>query len=290
MADEPAPSPEPEPEPEVEPEQAAAAEQDDEDESEDEDAPAAAKKQEGRGRATALPRLAREDILPEDGDTPMGGGFDTDQDDTTAASQFVFVQHPITKRIARQRQDDLERDRGRKADRQRKLEAAEGVAAGVDSGRKVIDAIGRVTATGFLLCQSTFAGAALLLLVMSAASESFVEYYSPLASTARKVTMFLTSLCILGSVEKHGREAAAGWHGSGWARSAAVIFLYCSSFLLTLLNTLATSNPHHNLPPRNTSDRLVVRSGQWMTCSQSPTSASRNGTRYQSPLRSSQTK
>jgi hypothetical protein len=107
----------------------------------------------------------------------------------------------------------------------------------VDAGRTVLDVINYVTAVGFLMCQSLFAGVALLLLVMSAASIDFVEYYSPLAGTTRNVVMFLSSLCILGSLEKHAREAAAGWQGRGWGRSVSVITLYCISFFLTLLNT-----------------------------------------------------
>merc|ERR1712216_119999 len=54
---------------------------------------------------------------------------------------------------------------------------------------------------------------------------------------ARNVVMFLSSVCILGSFEKHIREAAVGWQGHGWGRSVTVIMLYCISFFLTLLNT-----------------------------------------------------
>ena len=190
-----------------------------------------------REQVAGLPGVDPDDIIPEDGDAPIGGAFDTDQDDTIDAPQYVYVQHPLTKRISRQKIDELERDRGRKADEKRKLERAEDRAAGEDGGRKVLDTISHVTATAFLLCQSLFAGVALLLLVMSAASVDFVEYYSPLAGTTRNVVMFLSSICILGSFEKHGREASAGWQGRGWGCSVTVIALYCISFVLTLLNT-----------------------------------------------------
>jgi hypothetical protein len=240
--------PEPEPEPEVEPaavdgEPAAvdgeaeggAGEEEEEDEEEDEGSAEAGR--EAEDTVGRLPGVDADDIIAEDGDAPMGGGFDTDQDDTTDTPQYVYVQHPVTKRISRQKTEELERDRGRKADEKRKLERAVDVAAGADSGRLVLERISYVTAVGFLLCQSLFAGVAMLLLVMSAASIDFVEYYSPLAGTTRNVVMFLSSLCILGSFEKHGREAAAGWQGRGWERSVSVITLYCISFFLTLLNT-----------------------------------------------------
>lgn len=190
-----------------------------------------------RNTVVQLPRLDAADIIPEDGDAPISKGFDTDHDDTTEAPQYVYVQHPITKRISRQKKEEMERDRGRKEDEKRQLESAEDAAAGVDVGHAVLDAINKVTATAFLLCQSLFAGVAVLLLVMSTAVEDFVEYYSPLAGTTRNVVTVLSSLCILGSFERHSREAAAGWQGRGYGRSVTVITLYCVSFLLTLLNT-----------------------------------------------------
>ena len=232
--------PEPEPEPEVEP---AAGEADADGAREDEvDASEGEEGSEEAGREAEdtvgrLPGVDADDIIAGDGEAPMGGTFDTDQDDTTDTPQYVYVQHPVTKRISRQKTEELERDRGRKADEKRKLERAEDVAAGADAGRLVLGTISYVTAVGFLLCQSLFAGVALLLLVMATAPIDFVEYYSPLAGTTRNVVMFLSSLCILGSFEKHGREAAAGWQGRGWVRSVSVITLYCVSFFLTLLNT-----------------------------------------------------
>eukprot|EP01047_Picozoa_sp_COSAG01_P067226 COSAG01_NODE_9448_length_2444_cov_53.780810_1_plen_81_part_10 len=52
-----------------------------------------------------LPPLDEDDILPAENDNnvPVIGAFDTDADDTTEQSQFVYVQDPSTKKVSRQR-------------------------------------------------------------------------------------------------------------------------------------------------------------------------------------------
>ena len=153
------------------------------------------------------------------------------------------MQHPLTKRVSRRRNEEVLRDRERTAGQREEL----GARAQTDSVGEAMEAIDHVTATAFLFCQSIYAGVALLALVMSAASDDFVAYYSPLASVCRKVTMFLGSLCILAAVEKHGRGGAVGWAGGGWLRSVAVMSLYSLSFLLTLLNTPMVARPLANV-------------------------------------------
>ena len=191
----------------------------------------------------SLSIIDNEDILEDDGGAPAAAAFDTDLHDTTDTSQYVYVQHPLTKRVSRRRNEEVLRDHKHTAGQREET----GGRAETDSVGEAMEAIDHVTATAFLFCQSIYAGVALLALVMSAASDDFVAYYSPLASVCRKVTMFLGSLCILAAVEKHGRGGAVGWAGGGWLRSVAVMSLYSLSFLLTLLNTPMVARPLANV-------------------------------------------
>jgi len=224
-------------------EPAAAEEEPAEELAEEPDAPATPPEEPGQRVVASLPRLDGEDILEDDGGAPAAAAFDTDLHDTTDTSQYVYVQHPLTKRVSRRRNEEVLRDRERTAGQREEL----GARAQTDSVGEAMEAIDHVTATAFLFCQSIYAGVALLALVMSAASDDFVAYYSPLASVCRKVTMFLGSLCILAAVEKHGRGGAVGWAGGGWLRSVAVMSLYSLSFLLTLLNTPMVARPLANV-------------------------------------------
>jgi len=143
-----------------------------------------------------------------------------------------------TKRLSRQRADNLQKDQARK-DQQRKLESRiEYQRTG--EGLKVMDWTGLVVTSFFLVCQSAFAGISVMLLIMSTVSDDFLVYYAPMANTCRQIVVFLSSLCILAALEKHSQDAVLNfdpYRGASYGRSVGVITLYSLCFVLSLVNT-----------------------------------------------------
>jgi hypothetical protein len=186
-----------------------------------------------------LPPLDEDDILPAENDNnvPVIGAFDTDADDTTEQSQFVYVQDPSTKKVSRQRNDMLLKDQAREGQRRQRDDAQRD---GLGDGRKVLEQTARAVSVVFMLGHSLLAGMAVVMLVMVYVPNDFLAYYSRLANTCRSISVFLVSVCILGAFDKHRQDAARGWdsdNGASYGRSLCIIVLYCISFLLTLVNT-----------------------------------------------------
>lgn len=235
----PAPTPMPEPEPEPEPEPQEEAEPQPEPQGEANAAlrlpPAARNPRALLPPLRELPPPDDDDILPELTGEGVLGAFDTDTADVTDQSEFVYVQHPTTKKLSRQRNDSLLQDQARKTRQQR----TERLDSSADDWRRALWQIERAISTVFMLCQALLAGVAVVTLIVIVVPDDFLAYYAPLALPCYRINMFLATACVLGACEKHSRDARTGWdtlEGASYSRSLCVVLLYCCGFLLALFS------------------------------------------------------
>lgn len=112
----------------------------------------------------------------------------------------------------------------------------------------MVEAVSKLVATAFFFSQGILAGISMLLLMMilfdSGDTVSFLHFFSPISRYVHGLLFWLTAACLLGSIDKLGKDKICGWKGGTdsvsanavWLRDLAVMSLYGMSLILTFIN------------------------------------------------------
>lgn len=163
----------------------------------------------------------------------------------SVANQFCCgCADPTTKKVTTKKEKDLAAARVAAA-RERRAEEAE---ASKPAAQAMVEGVSRLVATAFFFSQGILAGISMLLLMMilfdSADTVSFLHFFSPISRYVHGLLFWLTAACLLGSVDKLGKDKICGWKGgldsvsvnAVWLRDLAVLSLYGMSLILTFIN------------------------------------------------------
>ena len=152
----------------------------------------------------------------------------------SSAKDVYFVENPNTGEFRKVERSQIAAER----------ERANRVEEDVDREtvfKRMVDSIASVVALVFISAQGLLAGFALmhffLLYVRFTPHVDFLRFYSPIASDCQRVYFVLTTLSLLGAIDKYSKDKMAKWHGTTWRQQVVdfcLVLAYLAAFAFSL--------------------------------------------------------